>query len=86
MNVTRTNRAYDMLADVYVPLTLTEQRVLTATIPRIDITLAADPFAVGEGRDGDLRVWAVPPLLVWYGVFAGEVVVTKITRSQPGRG
>lgn len=72
----------DRLAELYVTAGVAERGRMADGIERFNVQLAADPLAVGESRDDDLRV-SFPPLLCVY-FFVDEVSrvvrVTKINR------
>ena len=76
--------AREEFADIHIRLPLTRQRLVAETVGRVERTLAATPFDVGEGRGEDHRVRTVPPLMVWYRVSDESVVITNVTKSQPG--
>ena len=69
MTVTWWDSARDELADIYVTLSVTRQRVLAATVARIEEDRGWD----GPGRQ--VRWWRVPPLGVWYVVSADGVEI-----------
>ena len=80
-----TENALDQFADIYARLSVTRQRVLAATIDRVNRELTARPLDVGEGREFPDRVWIVPPVTIWYKVTAVdgtvEVVVGGVTEA-----
>ena len=87
MRVNWWDSAREQLADIYVTLTVTEQRAIAATVERVEAELAAEPLDRGEGRGWDgpgrmLRFWYVPPLRVWYVVSAAGVEITEVGRRQ----
>jgi hypothetical protein len=53
----------DVLADLYITLSLTDQQRVATGVKALNARLASDPFAVGEGRDDDHGRIAFPPLL-----------------------
>ena len=81
-----TKKALDKLADRYVTLSLTEQDLVEACVLRINASLAANPWAYGESRSEDERIWFVEPLVVRYKIFSNEgtVVVTDIAFLKMG--
>ena len=76
--------AREEFANIYARLSVTRQRLVAATMERVEKTLASTPLDVGEGRGDDDRVWTVPPMMVWYRVTGELVVINSVTPSQPG--
>ncbi len=76
----------DMLADLYVTLSLADQQRVAAGVTAINARLASDPFAVGEGRNDDHNRIAFPPLLsVTFEIDPGARVVRVINVLRFGR-
>jgi hypothetical protein len=82
MIVEWTESALDLLADLFVAVDLSEQRELEKIVVRINATLAADPWELGESRSGGWRVWFVDPLMVIFHATSadGRVIVLHVAR------
>ena len=76
----------DMLADLYVALSLSDQGRVAAGVKALNARLASDPFAVGERRNDDHDRIAFPPLLsVTFEVDHAARVVRVINVLRFGR-
>ena len=76
--------ALDRLADLFVTAWTAERDEIEATVLRINAALAADPWALGESRSGNRRVWFTYPLMVVYRIAPteGRVVVSRVARLR----
>jgi len=88
VNPTWWESAREDFADIYVKLSVTRQRVLAATVERVEATLATTPLDVGEDRGWEgpgrmKRFWYVPPLGIWYVVSAAGVEITSVGERNP---
>jgi hypothetical protein len=81
MRVTWTEDAKDRLADLYITLSLDDQREVAQTVLRMNRLLAIHPDQLGESRDGWERVWFEGRLMIRFEIFPheDEVVVNDVT-------
>ncbi len=71
MFVTWKQRALDRLADIYVTLTLPEQRQLAAHVEWVNRELTEHAWELGESRGADRRIWFTDWLVVSYFLIPG---------------
>ena len=59
-----------------------DRQEITAAADAIDVDLCRDPYAVGESREGNLRILFMPPLAIHYKVdqSANKVIVASVWR------
>ncbi len=88
MRVTWTEDAKDRLADLYVTLSLDDQRDITRTVLRINGMLAIRPELLGESREGWQRVWFEDRLVIRFEIIPAdeEVVVNDVALLRRRRG
>ena len=83
MKVEWSDPAIDRLTELYVDLSLDDQRELARSLVGINNRLATDPWEVGESRGANQRVWFSQYLVIHF-EFTAElgVFVLKIARNQ----
>jgi hypothetical protein len=77
--------ARDELADIWVQATPAERAVIEPVVLRLERDLADDPLAVGESRNGSLRVEFREPLTFWFQVWTGARRVRIVRVHRPRR-
>ncbi len=81
MRVTWTEDALDKLADIYITLSVDDQREVARTVLRMNRLLAIHPEQLGESRDGWERIWFEGRLMTRFEIIPAEseVVVNDVT-------
>jgi hypothetical protein len=76
--------ARDELADIWVQATPAERAVIEPVVLRLERDLADDPLAVGESRNGPLRVEFREFLTFWLQVWesASRVQIVRVHRPR----
>lgn len=78
MRVEWAQRCADRLADIYVQLDLTSQRVVAQAVEKINAALARDPWELGESRGSrNRRAWNSGPVSVVFDIVSDDLVIVQ---------
>jgi plasmid stabilization system protein ParE len=80
-----TDAARDQLADIWVQATPAERAAIEPVVLGLERDLGDDPLAVGESRNGPLRVEIRDPLTFWFQVSPDGRWVRIVRVHRPRR-